>query len=212
MARRSSLNDRLTAVLSQSCNRRNVTRSIAAAALAISLTVVVPLTMLRAADEMPSEGRPADETADQDGTASQGAAASDPDKQTASPKRRPELDDADDKAVTPKPAQTLSEEITRKIKWGEPVNGLRAAVIILSVVDVPQDMMLVVQNVSDAEIRIDDSAESNEHSLYIKLDGELQAGMGAHKPNFGDMRLQPREVAMVPAFPPTPPGPPVASK
>jgi beta-lactamase regulating signal transducer with metallopeptidase domain len=57
MARKSSLEGRLLAVLNKSLNRRRVSVSIVAVALAIAASIAVPLAMLRAADEKP--GAPA---------------------------------------------------------------------------------------------------------------------------------------------------------
>ncbi len=51
MARNSSLEGRLLAVLSQKLNRRGTTRALAATTLAIGTLIAVPLAMLRAADE-----------------------------------------------------------------------------------------------------------------------------------------------------------------
>lgn len=55
MARKSSLEDRLVAVLSESPNRRDVSVALAASALAIALGLAVPIAMLRAADEKAGE-------------------------------------------------------------------------------------------------------------------------------------------------------------
>jgi beta-lactamase regulating signal transducer with metallopeptidase domain len=51
MARSSSLEGRLLAVLSQKLNRRGTTRALAATTLAIGTLIAIPLAMLRAADE-----------------------------------------------------------------------------------------------------------------------------------------------------------------
>lgn len=51
MARKSSLEGRLVAVLSENRNRRAVSLALAALALVLALTIAVPLAMLRAADE-----------------------------------------------------------------------------------------------------------------------------------------------------------------
>ncbi len=61
MARKSSLESRLAAVLSENVNRRAVSAALAAIALAMMAGVAVPLAMLRAADEKPAEkSEPAD--------------------------------------------------------------------------------------------------------------------------------------------------------
>jgi beta-lactamase regulating signal transducer with metallopeptidase domain len=51
MARKSSIEGRLHAVLSDKLNRRSVTRALTAAALMLGAIIAVPLAMLRAADE-----------------------------------------------------------------------------------------------------------------------------------------------------------------
>lgn len=51
MARKSSLEGRLLAVLSKTLNRRGVTRALTAAALILGTVVAIPLAMLHAADE-----------------------------------------------------------------------------------------------------------------------------------------------------------------
>lgn len=51
MARNSSLEGRLLAVLSQKLNRRGTSRALAATTLAIGTLIAIPLAMLRAADE-----------------------------------------------------------------------------------------------------------------------------------------------------------------
>ncbi|HEX3314031.1 MAG TPA: DUF1549 domain-containing protein, partial [Gemmataceae bacterium] len=55
MARKSSLEGRLLAVLSAKSNRRRVSAFLAGLALAISVGVAVPVAMLRATDEQPAE-------------------------------------------------------------------------------------------------------------------------------------------------------------
>jgi beta-lactamase regulating signal transducer with metallopeptidase domain len=54
MARQSSLEGRLTAVLAKNLNRRGVSVALASIALAIALGVAVPIAMLRAAEEKPA--------------------------------------------------------------------------------------------------------------------------------------------------------------
>ena len=55
MARKSSLEGRLVAVLSENLNRRGVSVALAAIALAMAVGIAVPIAMLRAADEKPGE-------------------------------------------------------------------------------------------------------------------------------------------------------------
>jgi beta-lactamase regulating signal transducer with metallopeptidase domain len=55
MARRSSLEGRLVAVLSQNLNRRGVSVALAAIALAVGAGIAVPIAMLRAANNLPAQ-------------------------------------------------------------------------------------------------------------------------------------------------------------
>ena len=59
MARKSSLEGRLVAVLSENLNRRGVSAALAAIALAIAAGIAVPIAMLRAADEKPGTSQAA---------------------------------------------------------------------------------------------------------------------------------------------------------
>lgn len=54
MARKSSLEGRLTAVLSDKLNRRRLTRALTAAAILLSAAIAVPIAMLRAQEEKPA--------------------------------------------------------------------------------------------------------------------------------------------------------------
>ena len=56
VARPSRLEGRLLTVLNERLNRRSVTRSLAAAALVIGLCVIIPVAMLRAADDTRTDG------------------------------------------------------------------------------------------------------------------------------------------------------------
>lgn len=107
--------------------------------------------------------------------------------------------------ISGKPAnalKTISAALEEKLQWGEPVDGLRAAVMIRDVSDNEQDVMMIVQNVSQSELRINDTNEENEHILFEKLDGELQSAFSSKMQRFGDVLLQPREVAYLSVFPP----------
>ncbi|HKD37057.1 MAG TPA: M56 family metallopeptidase, partial [Pirellulales bacterium] len=63
MARKSSLEGRLLAVLSDKLNRRGVSLALAAIALTVAAGIAVPIAMLRAADDKPSE-KTAEKTAE----------------------------------------------------------------------------------------------------------------------------------------------------
>jgi hypothetical protein len=110
----------------------------------------------------------------------------------------------------PKQGANLQPGQEEKLKWGEPVNGLRAAIVIRHP-DKPKgagelpDLYLVMQNVSKAPIRLTDvdvPPKVNLRVMYPKKDGRIMAGLGAREPALGDHLLQPREVAFLPMFDP----------
>ena len=170
MARKSSLEGRLVAVLSENLNRRGVSAALAAIALAIAVGIAVPIAMLRAADEKP--GAPVQQQESQ----------------------------------KPKDGAKLQPGTEEKLQWGEPVNGLRAAIVIRPAPGEPKagdmpDLYLVVQNVSDAPIRLSDTTAAPKlRYLKIKLDGKTQMGIVAKEPTLTDVMLQPREVAFLLMF------------
>lgn len=171
MARKSSLEGRLVAVLSEGRNRRGVSVALAALALVIAVGIAVPIAMLRAADERP--GAPMEQ---------------EPQKSKGGAKLNPETE--------------------KRLRWGEPVNGLRAALTIRITSGEPKagdkpDLYLVVQNVSKAPIRLTDAdtpPNVNLRVLYLKIDGQIKWGLGAREPALGDLMLEPREVMFLPMF------------
>lgn len=110
MARRSSLEGRLQAVLTQKRNRRTATNVIFAISLLIGGAVAVPVAMLRAAEAnaTAAEDEPSNEK-DAEGSATD----EDVSRQTGAPKTIA--------------ASKLSAGIEKILLWGTPVNGLRAA-------------------------------------------------------------------------------------
>ncbi|MCY2996028.1 MAG: DUF1549 domain-containing protein [Planctomycetota bacterium] len=110
------------------------------------------------------------------------------------------------KSQPPQGGAKLEPAREEKLQWGQPVNGLRAAIAIRSApgeakASLRPDLYVVVQNVSEAPIRLNDTlAEQQPRMLYIKIDGKIQAGIGAKDPRLGDVLLQPREVAFAPMY------------
>ena len=112
--------------------------------------------------------------------------------------------------LKPKDGAKLEPGMEQNLKWGEPVKGLRAAVVIRHSTDKPKagdfpDLYLVVQNVSKAPIRLTDAdvpANVSVRSLLHKNDGRILYIMGAREPALGDVTLQPREVTFLPMFDP----------
>ncbi len=120
MARKSGLEGRLIAVLSENKNRHGVSAAVAAIALAIAAGIAVSVAMVSAADDKPAA-----------------TAAQAPQK--------------------PK-AGGLELGTEEHLAWGQPVNGLRAAIAIRPAAGEPKqgeerELYLAVQNVSDAPIR-----------------------------------------------------------
>tara|TARA_R110002072_G_C7978294_1_gene535843 strand:- start:29319 stop:32906 length:3588 start_codon:yes stop_codon:yes gene_type:complete len=111
----------------------------------------------------------------------------------------------------PKPEAGTKLEPGREadFKWGEPVNGLRAALSLrrtLDEPDEPDDLYVVMQNVSDAPIHVDNAA-ADSRRLWIRLKGATQMALSAKDPERVDVILQPREVAFVRVFSPEAAGP-----
>jgi beta-lactamase regulating signal transducer with metallopeptidase domain len=173
MARKSSLEGRLLAVLSGNLNRARVSAARAAVALAVAAALVIPIAMLRAADDKPAEA-PKPKAAD----------------------------------VNPKNASKLDPATEERLAWGEPVNGLRAAIIIRNASDKPKpgdlpDLYIVLQNVSKAALNVTDlnvPANVRLRELRPKKDGRTLFILGVREPPLGDVTLAPREVAYLPMF------------
>jgi beta-lactamase regulating signal transducer with metallopeptidase domain len=168
MARASSLEGRLVAVLSENINRRCTSATFTGIALAIAVGIAAPIAMLHAADQNP-------------------------------------------------PAEPKSEQISKpeaapeeQLQWGEPVNGLRAALVIRPIPRDPKikdapEFYLAVQNVSDGPIRLKDTVEAADlRHLWLRIDGELVAGFGSKDPSGTDLTLKPHEIVYLRMFAPDP--------
>ncbi len=164
MARKSSLEGRLTAVLGKDLDRRGVSVALAGLALAVAVGVAVPIAMLRAADE----------------------------------KR-------EDVTQNSKTTFKLRPETIAKLKWGEPMNGLRMALAWPPALGEPalgdsQEFYLVVQNVSQAAVRLTaNDAAPNPRKLLLQDDRPVAITVD-DVPIPGDWLLQPREAAFVRLF------------
>jgi beta-lactamase regulating signal transducer with metallopeptidase domain len=169
MARKSSLEGRLVAVLSQNLNRRGVSVALAAIALVIAAGIAVPVAMLRAADEKPVA-----------------PVQNDPQK--------------------PENGAKLNPGMEEKLQWGEPVNGLRMAMIRPPAFGEPDagehiDLKLVVQNVSEAPIRFSTaSAAPGSPHLSVRENGEILFAIHDSKPIRADFMLEPRQVSVMRLF------------
>ncbi|MDB5355156.1 MAG: hypothetical protein JWN24_1609 [Phycisphaerales bacterium] len=167
MARKSSLEGRLIAVVSKNLNRRGVSAALAAIALVMTVGIVIPIAMLRAAEEGP-----------------------------AAPAQRKD-------SKKPEAAVKLDPKTEEKLKWGEPVNGLRAALVIRTSPDDANaggtpDLYLLVQNVSDAPIHLNDTTAAPElRYLTVQRDDVPQSRTRIDVPTLTDATLRPREAAFL---------------
>jgi hypothetical protein len=193
MARRSSLEGRLLAVLSQKRNRRTVTGLIVVSSLLTGAAAAIPLAMLRAAEPIAQ----VDEKDDSAGK---------------SPDDKTDIGEAAevDRSATTK--QTVSKtppvDTETTLQWGKPVNGLRAALSRLPSVGEPKqgqvwDFDVVVQNVSDTPIRfVGDVTSPNIRRVTLRRDNKTLFRLISNEPSDVDVILQPREVVVLPVFPP----------
>lgn len=190
MARQSSLEGRLIAVLSENQSRRSVTMAVAAIALAVAVGIAVPIAMLRAADEAPAA--PAQNTPVQDKPVESNAVQN---------KEEPQ------ESTKPKDGAKLQPGIEEKLQWGEAVRGLRMALVRPPTLGEPEareifDFKLVVQNVSDAPLRFSTaSAGPKNPRLLVRKDGVPLAAFTGQQPAEADFVLKPREVAVLRLFP-----------
>ena len=120
---------------------------------------------------------------------------------------RPEAQ-AQDESQQPKPGAQLNPATEQKLKWGEPANGLRMALawppsLGESGMGDVQEFYLVVQNVSQAAIRLTaGTAAPNPRRLMMRDNSSPLAAFADSQPMPGDWLLQPREVAFLRLFQP----------
>jgi beta-lactamase regulating signal transducer with metallopeptidase domain len=173
MARKSSIEGRLLAVLSKNQNRRRVSLALAAGALVVAMVVAVPVAMLRAADAKPS---------------ATSSTAAPTDKPEAPEKPKPAIDET---LKWCQPVNGLRAAMALRPFSDQPKAG-----------DAPE-LYIAVQNVADAPIRLNDSmAEKQPRMLYLKIDHRIVAGIGAKDPRLGDRVLQPREITFITMYAP----------
>ena len=171
MARKSSLEGRLVAVLSENLNRRGVSVALAAIALAIAVGIAVPIAMLRAAEEQPGE-QPKPATTDM--------------KPKDGAKLKP---GTEEKLEWGEPVNGLRMALCWPPALDEPAAG-----------DVP-DLHLAVQNVSKAPVRLCTTAEATQQRrLTHKSKETIQFRIVDDKPAGIDCTLQPREAVFLRLF------------
>ena len=176
MARRSRLEGRLLAVLSERLNRRSVTRALTTTAFLLGAGIAIPIAMLRAADD--SRG---------------------PSDAAVPPEAR---QDASATLVT----GTLQPGTLARLKWGEPVQGLRLAlawppVLNDALLGHDEYFKLVVQNVSDREVRFVASAsEPNPRKMLWREGTRLVQVLSDEGGTMTDWRLQPGDCGVLRLF------------
>jgi hypothetical protein len=204
MARHSSLEQRLAAVLSRQINHRGLTRVLVTAVLALGTLAAIPIAMLHAIEAENAKevaGRPA-------------APLPPPTREPTVMKPKHEKAfkvpggaAEQQNSQTPKVGTKLSPGIEKKLQWGAPVNGLRAALVRPQALGDPKshelfDFDLVVQNVSPAAIRFStSSAGAAGTSLTVREKGVPMEAFDNPKAALVDFTLQPREVAVMRLFP-----------
>ena len=203
MARPKSLEGRLIAVLDEKTNRHPVSRAVAIASLAICLLLIAPVLMLRAAEddpgkkpsENPTESRPSDSATEQ-------------------PKAEPQKTTDDPTPANGAPAAPSDEKadamqsILDSLQWGEPANGLRAALIRPGAFGEPDkneifDFELVLWNVSETPIHFvtnDETKRTARLRLGRGADGVILAAFHDDRPSSADLTLAPGTTARIPLF------------
>jgi beta-lactamase regulating signal transducer with metallopeptidase domain len=180
MARKSSLEGRLAAVLSANLNRRRVSAVLAAIAVATAIAIAVPVAMLRAAEEQNRE----------------------------QPAEQPKPTTPATTDMNTKKGAKLKPGTEQKLEWGEPADGLRMALCWPPAMDEPAagetpELHLAVQNVSKAPLRLCTTAEATQQRrLTHKSKGQIQFRIVDDKAAGIDCTLEPREVVYLRLFAP----------
>jgi beta-lactamase regulating signal transducer with metallopeptidase domain len=101
----------------------------------------------------------------------------------------------------PKTGAKIDPAAEAKVKWGDPANGLRAALVIRNSANEPNaagmpDLYMLVQNVSDAPIHLSDTvaAAPNVRYMTVQHDDVPQGRTKIDKPTQADVTLKPREI------------------
>ena len=106
-------------------------------------------------------------------------------------------------APAPQKGETLPPAVERQLKWGEAVNGLRAAVAFRlapgAKPDAKPELYVVVQNAQKTPLRFSNATEAARPvALDTRGDGEVKSRVGFKWPTAVDVTLQPGEVVFVP--------------
>ncbi len=98
----------------------------------------------------------------------------------------------------------MDEAIEAQLDWGDPVNGLRGAVMIRSPhKDGKEQIVLALQNVSDRPLKFSDVTKAERlRSLYVSDAQDTLFALSSSEPTMTRVTLQPREVVYLPMMPP----------
>lgn len=98
----------------------------------------------------------------------------------------------------------IGKENEAQLDWGEPVNGLRGALVIRPTAPGAEPgIYLAVQNVTEAALRFSDSMAAKDlRKLYLSDSSGILMALTSSKPTQTDVVLQPREVAFLRQFDP----------
>ncbi|MFO1065480.1 MAG: M56 family metallopeptidase [Pirellulales bacterium] len=206
MARRSSLDGRLNAVLCKRQNRRRVSISFASLLLILATAITVPVAMLEAAIQPPASSQDPPTPAGKNDSTEQAP------RVEGSPVERPKTAELDwselEKPVTVHALCTEAhiQFCEQHLDWSEPVNGLRAAIQIRSanekgIFGKERQIYLVLQNVSNKSIRFCDTniretkepaAEVEGREIYLHRNGVILFGLQNSVSTKTDQVLEPR--------------------
>jgi hypothetical protein len=96
--------------------------------------------------------------------------------------------------------ETLDEATEAQLDWGEPVDGLRGAIMIRAPgAGKPEWITLVLQNVSDGQLRVADVRKGERlRTLYLSGAGKVLSAVTDDEPTMTDVALKPRAVVYLP--------------
>jgi hypothetical protein len=96
--------------------------------------------------------------------------------------------------------ETLDEATEAQLDWGEPVDGLRGAIMIRAPgAGKPEWITLVLQNVSDGQVRVADVRKDERlRTLVLSEGGKVLSAVTDDEPTMTDVALKPRAVVYLP--------------
>lgn len=203
MASRSSLEQRLHAVLSSNCNRRHVKPAASVSVMFLSLLVTLPLAILSPADEperVTSDPSEVNSPALKQTPAVHGVNSVNGPEQDSPSHQHDKAPQITIPSLEEGCAISLDPAFLKYLNWGQESEGLRAALMIHSSATEPLELFVVLQNVSQQEIRICDTEGESRRTLYSRRKGKTLAAMTDSTPQFNQVVVKPRQVVLVPMF------------